>query len=173
MEFTFYDGVVVPVKGVVRTLSHILHKAEQQPNADALLKARLREDMLPLPDQVRIVTQFAENLAARLTGREAVAFENDLTSFAKFHERTETVLKTLEGLDKDVVNQRANVAEPTAMGPFKEVPMSAAHFAHTISLPNIYFHVTTAYGILRKEGVPLGKMDYFTGFFPTQIEGKQ
>lgn len=44
--------------------------------------------------------------------------------------------------------------------------MSGAAYAHTVVLPMVYFHVTTAYGILRKEGVPLGKRDYFAGLFP-------
>lgn len=52
------------------------------------------------------------------------------------------------------------------MGPGKTVQMSAAMYAHSIVLPNIYFHLTTAYGIMRKEGVPLGKRDYYVGFIP-------
>jgi hypothetical protein len=51
--------------------------------------------------------------------------------------------------------------------------MSGATYAHNISLPNIFFHVATAYGILRKEGVPLGKREYYVGFFPEQLAGSQ
>ena len=173
MGYTFYDGTIVVVQGILNTLSHILHQAEQRPNASTLLESRLSVDMLPLTDQVRITTQFSENLVARLTGREPVMFQDKLTTFAKFYERIETVLQVLSEADKDVVNQHSDVLGPTQMGPGKTVEMSAASYAHTIALPNIYFHVTTAYGILRKEGVPLGKRDYYVGFFPQQLAGAQ
>ncbi|PYH97054.1 hypothetical protein BO71DRAFT_396497 [Aspergillus ellipticus CBS 707.79] len=167
MPHTFYDGTIPVLQGVLRTLSHILHQAEQQPNSNTLLEARLSPDMYPLPDQIRIATQFSENLVARLTGREPVAFEkDDLTSFAKFYERIETVAKVLGEADKETVNRHGEMLEATKMGPEAEVQMSGAAYAHTIVLPNVYFHVMTAYGILRKEGVPLGKRDYFVGFFP-------
>ncbi|KAH8673871.1 hypothetical protein BX600DRAFT_456394 [Xylariales sp. PMI_506] len=166
MGYTVYDGTIVVVQGMLRTLDHILRQAEQRPDADTLLGARLHEDMYPLPDQVRLVTQFSENVAARLTGREPVTFDRDLTTFAKFHERIELVLKVLDEADKDVVNQQGDLLGPTQLGPGVTVDMSAAAYAHTIAIPNIYFHLTTAYGILRKEGVPLGKRDYYAGFVP-------
>jgi hypothetical protein len=172
MVYTFYDGTVVVVQGLLNSLSHILRQAEKNPNAGALLEARLHEDMFPLTDQVRIATQFSENLVARLTGREPVTFARDLTTFAKFHERIGRVLKSLSEADKDVVNQRGDIVGPTQMGPEVWVDMSGAAYAHTIVIPNIYFHVTTAYGILRKEGLPLGKQDYYVGFFPQQLAGK-
>jgi len=166
MSFTLYDGTIVPLKSLLTTLSHILHQAEKLPNADTLLEARLRDDMYPLPDQVRLATQFSEAVVARLTGREPVMFENDLTSFERFYERIDSVLQSINGADKEVVNSRGDVAAPTFLGPGKTVDMSASVFVHSIALPNIYFHVVTAYGILRKEGVPLGKGDYYLGFFP-------
>lgn len=163
----FYDGTIVMAKAILNSLSHILHKAEEQrPDASTLLEARLIEDMHPLSDQVRIATQFSENLVARLTGREPVKFESKLSTFADCYERIETVLKPLNEADKDTVSQRGDKAELTQLGPYKEVEMSGAAYAYTVALPNIYFHVTTAYGILRKEGVPVGKLDYYAGFFP-------
>jgi hypothetical protein len=173
MEYTLYDGTIVVVQGIVNTLYHILRQAEQCPNAGTLLEARLHKDMYPLTDQVRLVTQFSENLAARLASREPVTFERDLTTFAKFYERIETVLKVLGDADKDLVNRHADIVGATQMGPETWVDMSGATYAHTIAIPNIYFHVTTAYGILRKEGVPLGKQDYYFGFFPRELPGAQ
>lgn len=164
MGYTLYDGTILVNQGILKTLSSILHQGEDHPNAKTLLGARLHEDMYPLSDQIRLATQFSENLVARLTGRKPVTFEGKPTTFAECYERIETVLKALNEADKDVVNQRADVAEATQMGPQKEVDMSAATYAHVIVLPNIYFHLTTAYGILRKEGVPLGKLNYYAGF---------
>jgi hypothetical protein len=173
LGYTLYDGTIMVVQSILNTLSHILHQAEQHPDASTLLEARLHENMYPLPDQVRLATQFSENLAARLTGREPVTFEGNLTTFAKCYERIETVLKVLNEADKNVVNQHGDIIGITKMGPEKTVEMSGATYAHSIALPNIYFHLATAYGILRKEGVPLGKRDYYVGFFPQQLSGSQ
>ncbi|EED12984.1 conserved hypothetical protein [Talaromyces stipitatus ATCC 10500] len=156
--------------GILNTLTHVLHTAEQQPNADYLLtNARLYPDMYPVSDQVRLATQFSENIVARLTNREPVNFDHDLGSYSKCYERIETVLKSVKEADKKTVNALGDSVSPTPMGPGKPVDMSEATYAHIIALPNIYFHLTTAYGILRKEGVPLGKMDYYAGFAPIAI----
>lgn len=169
MSHTFYDGTIAVVKSILATLIHILHQAEKRPNADALFSARLHEDMYPLTDQIRLATQFSENLAAKLTGRPPVVFQGDLAAFPKCYERIDAALKALNEADKDVVNQHSAVVSSTPVGPDKFVDMSGAAYAHTIVLPNIYFHLSIAYGILRKEGVPLGKRDYYEGFFPQQF----
>ncbi|RJE18859.1 hypothetical protein PHISCL_08794 [Aspergillus sclerotialis] len=168
MPHRTYDGTVSVVGAILTTLSHILHQATQHPKADTLLNARLHEDMYPLADQIRLATQFSENLVARLTGREAVTFDGNPATYAECFERIETVLKAVREADKDIVNQYGDKVELTKRGPLEPVEMSGATFAHTMVLPNIYFHLTTAYGILRKEGVPLGKKDYYVGFFPIQ-----
>lgn len=169
MGYTLYDGTIAVAQSIHGSLSHVLHKAEQHPNASTLLEARLYSDMYPLSDQVHRVTQFSENLVAKLTGRESVTFESNLTTFAKCYERIETVLKALNAADKDVVNQHDEVLGISKVGPEQTIETSGAAFAHTLALPNIYFHLVTAYGILRKEGVPLGKRDYYDGFFPGKI----
>jgi hypothetical protein len=170
MSHTIYDSSVLVCQGILGTLTHILKKAEEQPNASHLLTtARLYEDMYPLTDQVRLATQYSENILARLTGREAVTFDRDLGSYSKCYERIELVLNSLKEADKDIVNAHAEVVAPTPLGPGTVVDMKAAVWVHSIALPNVYFHLTTAYGILRKDGVPLGKMDYYAGFAPVAM----
>lgn len=173
MGHTFYDGTIVVAQSILSSLSHILHQAEERPYANSLLEARINEDMYPLPDRTRIVAQFSENLVARLTDREPMTFEGNPAAFAKCYERIETVLKALNEADKDIVNQNAGIAKATQLGPATTVQMSDAAYAHTIIMPNLFFHLVTAYGILRKEGVPLGKQDYYTGFFPHLRAGSQ
>ncbi|RMJ27542.1 hypothetical protein PHISP_01599 [Aspergillus sp. HF37] len=85
----------------------------------------------------------------------------------------DTVLHVLDNVDKNVVNQRSDIVEATKMDLEMTIEMSNAMYAHTIALPNIFFHLTTAYAILRKEGVPLGKRDYYVGFFPQHLAGNQ
>ncbi|TVY21359.1 hypothetical protein LARI1_G001450 [Lachnellula arida] len=137
MNYTFYDGTIAVVQSIINSLSHILHLAEQRPNASTLLAARLHEDMYPLADQVRIATQFSENLVARLTGREPVAFQGNPATFAECYERIETVLQRLSEADKNVVNQHGDIVGATQIGPEKTVGMSGAAYAHSIALPNI------------------------------------
>ncbi|KAL1845658.1 hypothetical protein Plec18167_009146 [Paecilomyces lecythidis] len=170
MVYTLYDSTIVVAQSILNTLSHILHQAEKRTDADNLLEARLHEDMYPLTDQVRLATQFSENLVARLTGREPVTFEGKPTTFAQCYERIETVLRALEEADKNVVNEQGDVVATTKLGPENTAELKGAVYAHSLALPNIFFHLTTAYGILRKEGVPLGKRDYYAGFVP-QLAG--
>ncbi|KAJ5606555.1 hypothetical protein N7510_009336 [Penicillium lagena] len=173
MGHTLYDSTIAVAQSILGSLSYFLHKAEQHPNASTLLEARLYSDMYPLSDQVRLVTQFSENLAARLTSREPVTFESNLTTFAKCYERIETAQKALSAADKDVVNQHDEVLGTTKIGPEQTIETTAAAYATTLALPNIYFHLVTAYGILRKEGVPVGKRDYYAGFYPGEAAGGQ
>jgi hypothetical protein len=166
MGYTLYDGTLVVVQSLLTTLSHVLHQAEERPDSSTLLEARLFEDMLPLADQVRISTQYSENMVSKLTGVEAVVFDGDFATFAKCYARIEAVLKKVNEADKDIVNQHGDLLVTTPLGPGKTVELSAATYANLIAFPNIYFHITTAYGILRKEGVPLGKRDFYTGLHP-------
>ncbi|KAJ5226821.1 uncharacterized protein N7469_006827 [Penicillium citrinum] len=173
MSHTFYDGTIVVLQGILETFSHILHKAEESPNSSAFPAARLHEDMYPLTDQIRLATQFSEYILAKVTGREPRKFEGNPLTFAEFYERIDTMLKSLKEADKDVVNANADKEELTQVGPTAKIELSNAIYAHRIALPNIYFHLNIAYGILRKEGVPLGKLDYFAGFFPPSMaQGK-
>src|ERR1700712_896836 len=126
MGYTLYDGTITVVQGILKSLSHILHQAEKRSDASTLLEARLYEDMYPLTDQVRITTQYSENLVARLTGREPVTFEGSPTTFAKCYERIEAVLRSLSEADKNVVNQHGDILSTTQMGPGKTVDMSGA-----------------------------------------------
>lgn len=164
MPYTIYDSTIVVAQGNLKTLSHILTLASQSPNADQLLSARLHADMLPLPDQIRIACQFSSNLCARLTNTSPTTFTEPLTSFSAFQERITLVLGQLSKAEKEVVNVQAEEVKSTPMGPQQSVDMSGAVWAHSIVLPNVYFHLATAYGILRKEGVVLSKLDYYQGF---------
>ncbi|KAL2837684.1 hypothetical protein BJY01DRAFT_237755 [Aspergillus pseudoustus] len=168
MAHTFYDGTIPISQSILRTLRHILQKAEStHPNPPSLLSARLHETMYPLADQLRIATQYTENLAARLTDREPTQFGSNPVSLAEAFSRIDTVLASLAEADKDAVNANADKLSPTQVGPGVTVTKSGASYAHTIVLPNVYFHLNIAYGILRKEGVEIGKRDYYEGFFPS------
>lgn len=173
MSATFYDGTIVVVQSILGTLTHILNKAEQHfgdaSKITSLLEARLYQDMYPLRDQVRLGSQFAENLAARLTAREPETFQGELATLAQCYERIEKAQTHLKEADKNTVIEQENAVAPANFGPGMTLDINGSAFAHSMVIPNIYFHLNIAYAILRKEGVPLGKKDYYAGFSPKQL----
>ncbi|KAJ5947477.1 hypothetical protein N7466_000492 [Penicillium verhagenii] len=164
MSYTLYDGSIAQAKASVSAMIHLLDLAAKQPNADALLNASLHPDMKPLTFQVFLVEWLTGSMLAKLTGREAASVENNITTYAQANERLEALLKGLKEADKAVVNSHGDDVAPVKLGPVDLGEMTAAQHATNVVMPNVFFHVTTAYGILRKEGLPLGKSDYLAPF---------
>lgn len=164
MSFTVYQVTVPPLVRMLNNLAAILEKAAAHCDAqgidpEALLRFRLYPDMFHFTKQVQVACDHAKNAAARLTGVEAPAFANDERSFADLVTRvrkTADWLGTLrpeqfEGVQaRDVVIRRGETV----------VTYRGDDYLLNRALPNFYFHVTTAYDILRHNGVPLGKRDY-------------
>ncbi|KAK7432930.1 hypothetical protein QQZ08_000401 [Neonectria magnoliae] len=163
MAFTLYDATIIETKTTLITLDHILTQAEKLPNSENFLQARLYEDMKPLTFQVHAATRFSEKVLARLSGRDAVEFQDNLTSFTDMHARIANALKALEQADKDTINRHGEQVGPTDLGAVGSMNITGKAFAMGAAIPNINFHVSMAYAILRKEGVPLGKKDYMMG----------
>lgn len=169
MAFTLYDAAIVQSKLTLTTLDHILTEAQKQPNSEGFLQARLYEDMNPLTFQIHAVTRFSELLLARLSGRDAIKYENDLISYADMHARIATVREALEQADKDTVNRQGEETAPTDLPSAGTMDLTGKEFALGAAIPNINFHLSMAYAILRKEGVPLGKGDYVMCFVNEHI----
>lgn len=149
-------------------LSHFLDKA--QAHADAkkfepavLLQSRLAPDMLPLTRQILIACDAAKNGVMRLSGVEAPKFDDTESSVAELKER---ISKTLAYLATVPVAQLEGSAEKDItfpVGKDKTRTMKGEAYLKHWMLPNFFFHVTTAYAILRHNGVELGKSDYLAG----------
>ncbi|KAJ6781253.1 hypothetical protein PWT90_08890 [Aphanocladium album] len=167
---SFYDVSVGQALEVLDSLTAILKKAEAAPNAATLPEARIFEDMLPLSFQVYIVTDLGTKIAARLNGQEPPANENNMKTFADFHARIAESRAALEKCDKETINSRATEAVTVGLGPGKSAQMNGLTYNAGYATPNLYFHLATAYNILRKEGVPLGKMDYLTSFLGKHVD---
>lgn len=156
----------VPVgQRALRNLRQLLVKAQEHAQAQGydaavLLQMRLYPDMLPLVRQVQIATDTAKNAAARLAGVEAMKFEDDETSFEQLHARLERAIDYLgtfsagqfEGSEDRAVSLPRRDQEPLAF--------DGRSYLLGFATPNLYFHVATAYAILRQAGVPLGKADF-------------
>lgn len=145
------------------TLSHLINKAEafmveKGMNEADILGARLAPDMFPFVKQIQIATDNAKGIAARLAGVENPVLEDNETTFAELRARISKVEAFLGTLTPEQFNDAGT----------REVRLKyfeGKHFiGHTYlieyGIPNIFFHVTTAYGILRNLGVQIGKSDY-------------
>ncbi len=133
-------------------------------NPDAFLQARLFPDMLPLVKQVQIACDFARGVSARLAGAEVPLHEGTEASFADLDALLATTLAFIADLDAarfDGSEERAIVLRP---GTPKERRMAGQAYLAHYGLPQFFFHVTTAYAILRHNGVAIGKKDYMGAY---------
>ena len=156
-------SVPVFVQGL-KGLKGVLTKAAAQVeakgwDADALLKARLYPDMFPLIRQVQIATDFAKGCAARLAGEEVPAWDDVETSFAELIARIDRAIAYVEGLDASQFEGAEDRDITLTRRGETSVVKGLAYF-QTQAQPNFFFHLTTAYAILRKNGVEVGKRDY-------------
>ncbi len=153
-------------------LSAVLHKAAASATAreiepSVLLQSRLYPDMFPLVRQVQIATDAAKAGGARLAGIETPSWPDTETSFEDVQARIARAVTFLEGLNRDQVDAAASRTISFTAGKLA-LSMSGADYVTGWMLPNFYFHVTTAYAILRHNGVEVGKRD-FLGNVPAQI----
>lgn len=169
MAYTFYDSTIVASKNVLDSLSHIIDIAEKQPNASTLPSARLSEDMRPFSSQIHLAAQTLERFLATLDGREHVPIEDKISTFEDMRQRIQSVHEALDKTDRDAINERGDKRAPTVLTPTMTVDMTGAEFAACTSMPNLFFHLSIAYAILRAQGVPLGKWDYIQPFINHQL----
>jgi hypothetical protein len=164
MTYSLYDASIPLVQDSLAALSAIIKKGEAAPNAATLPEARIYQDMFPLKFQVHAITDFSQKMLARLTGTEPIVLQNNLETFADFHARIAQVQDIIATANKDLINKRAAEIVPLVVVPGTETTLPSAAYVTSYGLPNIFFHLTTAYDIMRKEGVPLGKRDYLHPF---------
>jgi hypothetical protein len=169
MSYSLYDATVPMASGALKSLSQILARAEEHPDSIKLLTARLTDDMKTLSFQVHYATFQAQYMAAKLSGRpDYVEPEEDLDTYEKMHARIQQALKSLEETDRETVNGSAEVMTQFARRDhMMDVPVKAV--VGLYNMPNIYFHVSMAYAIIRKVGVPLGKRDWSRAFVSDYI----
>jgi hypothetical protein len=125
---------------------------------DVLLNSRLAPDMLPLTRQIQIACDVAKFSASRLTGKEAPAHEDTEKTLAELHSRIDKVITYLHGFTE--ADFRDCEKRKVTQGRWEGKYMFGDEFVTQVAIPNFYFHVTTAYAILRNSGVEIGKNDY-------------
>ncbi len=164
MTISMYQATVPPLVRSLNNLAAILAKGAAHAEAHkidptVLLNSRLFADMLPLTRQVQIASDIARRGAARLAGAEAPKLEDTETTFAELIERLQKTTAYLETLTPAQIDGSEEKSISLPMGP---ETMTFAGLPYLLSFiqPNVYFHVTTAYAILRHNGVALGKLDF-------------
>lgn len=169
-----YDVSVPVYIKMLENLVNVLEKGkiwtkEQGKMEEEILGAKLAPDMFPLVRQVQIASDNAKAISARLIGTEPPKMEDTEMTFAELIERAQKTVAYLKTLDRE----KFEGAE-TRRIPFPYVPDTYLLGSEALlqsSLPNFFFHVTTAYDILRNQGVPLGKSD-FIGALPLKPNEK-
>lgn len=164
MTITIHQASVPVFVQGLKGLKGVLTKAAAHVDAkkldpDSLLKARLFPDMFPLLRQVQIATDFAKGCAARLAGEEVPAWDDVETDFAGLIARVERAIAYVEGLDPAAF-ENAEDRDITLVRRGETSVVKGLAYLQTQAQPNFFFHLTTAYAILRKNGVEVGKKDY-------------
>ncbi|MCU0791029.1 MAG: DUF1993 domain-containing protein [Nitratireductor sp.] len=159
-----YDASIPALSAMLANLASCLKIAEanaKERNIDpqVFLNARLAPDMFALTRQVQIATDQAKGMAHRLAGREVPAMADTESSFDELQERIAKVRAMLgEARQEEFAGaEDRTVTVRTRAG---EISFNGRDYLFRYGLPNFYFHLTTAYAILRHNGVPLGKPDF-------------
>lgn len=167
MATALYDLTVPVFIRNFENLSKILTKAEAfatekgiDPNE--LLTARLYEDMAPLTRQIQIASDTAKGAAVRLGSLDNVPMADEETSFADLQARIAKTMDFLKAAPREAIDGK-EAASVSLVTPNRTFEFTGIDYALNFVLPNFFFHVTTAYAILRMKGVPIGKMDYLGG----------
>jgi hypothetical protein len=167
MAFTIYDASIPTMIAMLQNLSKIVDKAVTQAKQkdiplQSLLDARLAPDMHPFTRQIQIASDSAKGAAARLAGVEPPSFPDTETTFPELQARIAKTIDFLKSVDSSKLAgaENRNVELKT---PNRTFNLTGAQFITGFALPNFFFHVTTAYGLLRHKGIEIGKMDYLGG----------
>jgi hypothetical protein len=164
MIISMYQASVPRLVNALGNLSNILDKAQAHVDAKKIDPAvlpglRLFPDMLPLKSQVQIASDTAKGVVARLAGVEIPAYEDTETTLAELKARIAKTIAFVQTFtpaqidgteDREIITRRGE----------KETRYTGMQFLLGHAIPNIHFHVTTAYAILRHNGVEIGKRDY-------------
>ena len=164
MSLSIYEILVPSATRFLGTLDKILDKAadfakRKEIDPAVLLNARLAPDMFPFTRQVQIACDMIKGAAARLSGTEIPKYEDNETTVVELKARIAKTLAFVNSVDaaKFAGSEDRDIVLQTRAG---ELRLKGLNYLRDYVLPNVYFHVTTTYAILRHNGVDLGKPDF-------------
>lgn len=158
---SMYAASVPVFTQLLSALNAILEKAKHHgTNPEALLQSSLYPDMFNLTRQVQIASDFAKGVCARLAGIEVPAYDDNETTFDELKARIEKTLRFISNIKSEEINGSEDKEIITRPGTPKERKFTGQEYLLHYGLPQFFFHVTTAYDILRNQGLDIGKKDY-------------
>lgn len=164
MTMSMYQASVPAFVRALSSLRAVLEKGEAYATAkkikpEVLLNDRLAADMLPLTRQVQIASDAVKGCSARLAGVEVPKYEDSEASFADLYARIDKTIAFAKSLKPEQIDgsEERKLTLPSQGGTME---LKGQDYLRFLALPNMYFHCTTAYAILRHNGVEVGKMDY-------------
>jgi len=164
-HMSFYDATVPAYSQILSSLSGLLTKAEahcetKKIQPDVLLSARLYPDMLPLAKQIQLACDFAAKGCARLTHSEVPSTPDTEKTFAELRARLASTIAYLKTFKPEQF-EGADAKDVTfPSGPNTNLTLKGQEFINRVSFPNFYFHAAIAHGLLRHNGVEVGKRDF-------------
>ena len=165
MSTAAYDLCIAPMRRALTNLDACLSKAEAYAEADeylepgTLVQARLYPNMAPLVFQIQVATDTAKGATARLSGNELPSWPDEEETFEDLHQRIAKALGYIDGFSADDFTDAEQRDIQLKLGPYT-VDFTASEYIANFVMPNFFFHVTTAYAIMRHSGVEVGKMDF-------------
>jgi hypothetical protein len=164
MSVSMYNAAVPVCIRALTNLAHILDKGAAHAEAkkidpSVLINARLFPDMYPLSRQVQIAADIAKGCASRLSGQEPPKFDDNEKTFDELKARVEKTITHLRSFTPEQIDGSEEKTISFTIGG-RPLTFKGLHYLQDFVLPNVYFHVTTAYALLRHNGVELGKQDF-------------
>jgi hypothetical protein len=165
MTISMYQASVPVFVRALGNLRHVLQQGEAHATAkniapEVLLQTRLIPDMLPLVRQVQIATDMATRGSARLAGAEPQGFPDEETTFEQLYARIDRALEVLRAFTAAQVDGSEERQVSFMTRTAGEMRFTGQDYLLQYVLPNLFFHCTTAYAILRAAGASLGKADF-------------
>ncbi|MBD2843235.1 DUF1993 family protein [Erythrobacter rubeus] len=167
---TLYDQSIAVFRSRIDTMIGLLTKAGAHPKGDALLESRLADDMHPFANQARFVANLPGEALPRLTKRSFSSYEENAATLAGAKTALSETAALLDSVTPDELvapDETVVLDLPNGM----EFTLTAEQYVRDWSLPNFYFHLTTAYAILRSEGLDIGKIDFMPHMMPYMTKG--
>lgn len=164
MSISMYQAFIPPAIRALTNLATFLdkiavHAEARKIDPTVFVSARLFPDMLPLVKQIQIASDTVKGGAARLSGQEAPKYEDNEASFTELQARIQKTINYLQSFTPEQIDGSED-KDITLVMRSGELHFKGQDYLTTYVLPNLYFHVTTAYAIARSNGVELGKSDF-------------
>jgi hypothetical protein len=165
MPLSMHQASVTLFARTLTALDAILDKAAAHAEAkkiepDALLTARLSPNMFTFTKQVQLATDFAKGPVSRLAGIDIPKYADEEKTFAELKARIAKTIAYIKTVKPEQVDAAADKDVTFPAGPEKTLTLPGSQYLLAVALPNFFFHVTTAYDLLRHNGVELGKLDF-------------